>query len=468
MLHKKLALTLTSTKTMKHFKSNRITSIIKSKRTRNYHTSFFQMNDPKIQESQFLSAFMDFKETEALGLLNDSFQEGNRLDWDQSSLLIGLKLLDKHEKYDVVINVVEGNGIRLTEDAEFQLLYLKALLKSEKVDKIVEYMDNRELVAVSDDSVVNAEFIVMFLNNGLIDYALKLFENMKKEHSDIPESVYENLIKLHFKRDELDKVIAAYTEMRSKNKVVKDERFYSVVIISYMKLGSESEAMNVIEEMKSIGVEVTIHTYNMVIDSYLSLGLTRKAQNLFNELDKHGVTADAGTWNAIIRGLYDQNQIEESQQALEQMQKNGIEKDFYTYCILIHQNLLNKKTHEADLLFAEMKEKSLAAPQVYNILVSFNFSSGNNEKAMEYFNEMRREGLEIDDTTYSALINGYMSQGNIPKALEYYEEMRQKNLFPIPELLPFIEQAYTAMGRYELAEKVSKDMRLLGVKPPNY
>lgn len=307
------------------------------------------------------------------------------------------------------------------------------------------------------DVFVAASLVHMYCRFGLVGIARKLFDNMP----------------------------------------VRDRGSWNAMISGYCQSGKASEALDVLDEMRSEGVKmdpVTIasilpvcaqsddilsgmlyHLYaikhgldfdlfvaNALINMYAKFGNLGDAQSVFDLM----MERDVVSWNSII-AAYEQN--EDPNRALElfkEMQLSGIEPDLLTLVSLasIVAQLSDHQNSGSIHGFIIRRDLWMEDVIIGNAVVDMYAKLGIIDSARTVF-----EGLPVKDViSWNTLITGYAQNGLATEAIEVYHMMEQyTGIIPNQGTWVSILPAYSHVGALRQGMKihgrVTKDCLYLDV-----
>merc|ERR1719399_1895418 len=128
-----------------------------------------------------------------------------------------------------------------------------------------------------------------------------------------------------------------------------------------------------------------------------------------------------------------------------------------------------KEMHRAMELYNEMKKETASCSLVtYNTLIDACARVGEMEKATTLFRDMCECGVDPDLITYSTVIKGYCVQGDLEQAIQLFTLMRKRGIKPDAILFNSILDGCARKKMRTLTEQVLADMEEAGVAPSNF
>jgi len=105
---------------------------------------------------------------------------------------------------------------------------------------------------------------------------------------------------------------------------------------------------------------------------------------------------------------------------------------------------------------------------VWSMLVSGFFRSGEPQKAVDLFNKMIQIGCSPNLVTYTSLIKGFVDLGMVDEAFTVLSKVQSEGLAPDIVLCNLMIHTYTRLGRFEEARKVFTSLEKRKLVPDQY
>jgi len=105
---------------------------------------------------------------------------------------------------------------------------------------------------------------------------------------------------------------------------------------------------------------------------------------------------------------------------------------------------------------------------VWSMLVSGFFRSGEPQKAVDLFNKMIPIGCSPNLVTYTSLIKGFVDLGMVDEAFTVLSKVQSEGLAPDIVLCNLMIHTYTRLGRFEEARKVFASLEKRKLVPDQY
>ncbi|KAK9930849.1 hypothetical protein M0R45_018157 [Rubus argutus] len=174
---------------------------------------------------------------------------------------------------------------------------------------------------------------------------------------------------------EMDRIEGGYVTLETMTKVFR----------RLAKAGKHQEAIEAFRGMERFGVSKDVVALNTLMASLVKERRVEHAQEAFLEF-KESIPVNAHTFNILIHGWCKNRKLDIARKTMEEMESHGFCPDVFSYSSLIEAYCSDKDFRKVDEVLSEMKGK------------------GKLTKALEVYEEMKRNGLVPDVSFYSSLI----------------------------------------------------------------
>jgi pentatricopeptide repeat protein len=176
------------------------------------------------------------------------------------------------------------------------------------------------------------------------------------------------------------------------------------------------------------------------------------------------------TFGCMIEACVANGAMDEAIQVFQDLKTKYPDKNAnsHIYSLLIKGFAQRKEMRRALQLFNEMKDNEINIGVVtYNTLIDACARVGEMQQAAELFTTMCASGIEPDLITYSTIIKGYCVQGDLEKGLQLFSIMQKKGIRPDAILFNSILDGCAKRQMRSLTETVLNDMEVAGISPSN-
>ncbi|KAK7324868.1 hypothetical protein VNO77_28762 [Canavalia gladiata] len=263
------------------------------------------------------------------------------------------------------------------------------------------------------------------------------------------QSVITALMVALSKCKEMDDAFSLFLLMHGSQSVVS----WTAMISGYLQNGGADRAVNLFSQMRREGVKPNHFTYSAILtvqramfiseihaeviktnyeksssvgtallDAYVKIGYIGDSVKVFEIIEAKDIIA----WSAMLAGYAQTGETEEAAKIFLQLTKEGIRPNEFTFSSIINACAAPTASVEQGKQFHAyaIKMRLNNALCVSSALVTMYAKRGNIDSAHEVFKRQK----ERDLVSWNSMISGYAQHGQARKALEVYEEMQRQNL----------------------------------------
>lgn len=327
------------------------------------------------------------------------------------------------------------------------------------------------------DTVSWTSMIAGYVQAGLLEEALKVFERMQKA-GHVPDQVaFVTIINAFVGLGRLDDAFVLFSQMPNPNVVA-----WNVMISGHAKRGYEVEAIELFQNMRASGVKSTRSTLGSVLSAIASLaaldfglvvhaeavkqGLNSNvyvgsslismyakcekidaAKKAFDGVDEKNVVL----WNSMLGGYAQNGYSDEVIELFSQMKGSGFQPDEFTYtsilsaCACLECLETGRQFHSFI-----MKNKFASNLFVANALVDMYAKSGALKEARHQFEIMKTK----DNVSWNAIIVGYVQEEDELEAFNMFQRMISYGFVPDEVSLASILSACANVQSFEQGKQV--------------
>ncbi|KAI7888892.1 uncharacterized protein EV154DRAFT_516271 [Mucor mucedo] len=313
------------------------------------------------------------------------------------------------------------------------------------------------------------------IGRGNINHARFAYENMlKQSQQKMDRDVVRKLLLLarHGKHSQdIEFIQSVIRDMKGPLQILPQHFEYHALIFAYGLQQEPNKAYNVLNLMRSDGLEPNIYTYNTLLACYKRGNNLDKAESLLDEMKFKKIEPDTVTYNTILHLMLRMDKFDRLFDLYERMDTdtNMAKPDMYTYSTVldaaaksgnqeignpicdklldtnkrkdidlnIMNNILRFKANtamhqvlELYYSFADQFPHIRADRVTYNILLDACLKNGNPAKAYMIYGDMKRAALKPDVITYGTLIDAESKVGNLKDALQLFQDMCHESIEP--------------------------------------
>ncbi|KAF8403255.1 hypothetical protein HHK36_011356 [Tetracentron sinense] len=287
-----------------------------------------------------------------------------------------------------------------------------------------------------------------YLQNGGTDQAVDLFCRMSSEGVWPNHFTYSTILTAH----------PAISPLQIHAQVIKTnfENSPSVgtaLLDAYIKLGNTREAATIFELID--GKDIV--AWSAMLAGYAQIQDSEGAVKIFCELAKEGVKPNEFTFSSVINACASpMAAVEQGKQFHASSIKSGFSSAICVSSALITMYAKRGSIENAHKVFKRQWERDLVA---WNSMISGYAQHGHGKKALEIFEEMQSESLEMDGITFIGVISACTHAGLVDEGRRYFDLMvKDHHINPTMEHYACMVDLYSRAGKLEESMDLIKKM----------
>ncbi|CAI9106832.1 OLC1v1006064C1 [Oldenlandia corymbosa var. corymbosa] len=262
-----------------------------------------------------------------------------------------------------------------------------------------------------------------YARNGYYQEALDVFFKMQKEGLKPSEFVLPSLLKAcgHLSDLRTGKILHC---LAVKNEFESDVFVGSSLIDMYSKCGEIKMAKRVFDGM----VNKDLVALNAMVSGYVQNGMVKDGMNLVQEMKILGMKLDLITWNTIIAGFSQENDELMISRTFQLMREDGVEPDMVSWTSVISGFVQNFRNEEAFDTFRQMLGSGMR-PNTVTIsgLLPACANVADLRRGKEIHGCAVVTGMDKDTFVGSALIDMYAKCGYITEARALFKSTPERS-----------------------------------------
>ncbi|KAG2628632.1 hypothetical protein PVAP13_3KG248827 [Panicum virgatum] len=283
------------------------------------------------------------------------------------------------------------------------------------------------LVEVYKDFTFSADSFDLLLralaNAGHLDGALQVFDEMTKLGCCPTVRSCNSMLNLTEAGD-LGTVMSVFEQMQ-RAWTLPDKFTVAIMAKAYCRDRGVAHAVEFVEEMKKMSVEVNLVAYHAVMNGYCEVGQTEDARRVFESLPSRGLSPNVVTYTMLVKGYCKEDKVEEAEGIIREIRKNKqISVDEVAYGAVMNGYCQKGQMEDAARLQNEMTNVGFQVNLfVYNTVINGYCKLGRMVEAHKVLHEMENAGVRPDPYSYNSLVDGYCRKGLMSNAFEICDTM---------------------------------------------
>ncbi|KAG2244155.1 hypothetical protein Bca52824_094013 [Brassica carinata] len=164
-------------------------------------------------------------------------------------------------------------------------------------------------------------------------------------------------------------------------------------------------------------------SWNVMISGYVGAGNWFKAIEVYDQMLSVGVKPDAVTFTSVLPACSQLALLEKGKRIHLSINESGLETDELLMGALLDMYSKCGDVKEASRIFKSMPEKDVVS---WTVMISAYGSHGQPREALHHFDEMQKFGVNPDSVTFLAILSACGHAGFIDEGVKLFNEMRSK------------------------------------------
>lgn len=250
-------------------------------------------------------------------------------------------------------------------------------------------------------------------------------------------------------------------EVRSAERQTHVECF-STIFHAFLRADDIDSALNVLDELPSVGGRSVEAMYNATITCLGKKGRGCDARKVLPRMKQNNCTPSVITYTLVIDALGKAGELFGAREIFHHMAENGCCPNNYTFNVLLNNLTKAGSVSEAYELFQEMPQPDTFS---YNILINGFSKVGKVDVSCRLFDEMKARGCIPDMITFNNLLAAFVKAGQKTRAWDMLNEIAGSGSLPNKITRQILEKAHAENQEYgELLEVCIRMQQQSGVK----
>lgn len=243
-----------------------------------------------------------------------------------------------------------------------------------------------------------------------------LFSWMQEEGVEPDEVTFACLLKGHFTTASLDHGKLIHTVISIKG-LEKNSVIGSSLIDMYIKCSSTEDAYGVFDELSYRDLVV----WSTMIAGFSNGGHAHDAVKLSQKMRAEGLQMNSATFSCTLKACSSIAALKEGKLVHADIIRSGCESDMYVASALIDMFTKCGSLEDACRLFDRLSKRDVV---VWNAIIAGHAEHSDFMSALEYYENMRREGSKPDDATFASLLSACSHLGMVAEGCSHFNALR--------------------------------------------
>ncbi|CAI0440638.1 unnamed protein product [Linum tenue] len=214
---------------------------------------------------------------------------------------------------------------------------LNAFLMCKEADRMVEFCAGVEQYAGGPDAVTYNILFRWCFSKGMVDAALKLFDEMLSRNIRPTVVTFVTLIKGLCSANMLEEALKLKSDMVNLYRITPNAYIYSSLMKFFCVNGELNSAFKLRDEMIMKGIALDSSIYSTLINALFQGGKKEEALQLWDEMNRSSSECkpDTVTYNVMISGFCRNQDFSAAYQMFDEMSRKGRKPDVVSYNVVL-------------------------------------------------------------------------------------------------------------------------------------
>lgn len=297
------------------------------------------------------------------------------------------------------------------------------------------------------------------LRSGYAEAASNLLHDLISDCQDMNVYCCNAVIDALCRQGKLDEAMRFFENM-GRRKIAPDVYTFSILVRGLCESGEIEKGILLLEEMENsdVGVKPTLATYSPLLKGLCRTGRVETSLGLFRDIGNRGYKYDQLAYRILVGGFCIQDNLDCAYALLSEM---------------ITSNLVaygsESKNPMNSLCKVGPTGKALHDIKIHtrfvNDIASGYCRKGFVGKALVFLDDMRRQGIALNNFSYSTIVNWLCKERNAEKALELIPLMLKSNVLPNVVVFSTLIYGFAQQSDFRRARTLYQNMQKFGVHP---
>ncbi|CAK9214662.1 unnamed protein product [Sphagnum troendelagicum] len=233
------------------------------------------------------------------------------------------------------------------------------------------------------------------------------------------------------------------------------------LIDMYAKCGSIEDACKVFHNMPAHDLV----SWNVMILGHVKCGQGQKALDLFQQMQHEGLQPDTASFVGLLNACASLRALEEGRRIHTYIMQTNCESNIYVSSSLVDISLVDMygkcgSVEDARRVFDNMPTRNVVS---WNAMLGGYSLHGHGKQALELFEQMCQEGVEMDRITFVLLLSACSHAGLVNEGLCYFESMG--SVYSIPATLEHYAFMVDLLGRSDHLHEAEDLVKMMSWDP---
>ncbi|KAJ0263942.1 Pentatricopeptide repeat-containing protein [Hirschfeldia incana] len=300
---------------------------------------------------------------------------------------------------------------------------VRRLASAKKFDLIEEILEEQSKYPDMSKQGFVARIISLYGRAGMFENAQKVFDEMPERKCKRSLPAFNALLNACVNSEKLDLVEGMFKELPGKLSIEPDIRSYNALIKGLCRKGSLTEAVALLDEIESKGLNPDIYTFNTLLHASYTKGHFDVGEELWGRMVEKDVARDMRSYNTRLLGLALEKRSEEMVKFFGEFKRNRrFKRDVFTVTAMARGLAGVGEVDEAKAWYQRIEQYNVRPMKgVYSSLLPAMCKAGDLEFAVELCKEIFAKRILVDEAVVQEVVDALVEGSKQEDAEEIIE-----------------------------------------------
>lgn len=308
-------------------------------------------------------------------------------------------------------------------------ILIKAFGMSGNVEKAIEIFNKMEANGMRPSEITYGCIINTCIKLNRVEIAFQYFKDLAERNYPMNVILCTTLIKAYSKVNDLPKALEIYEKMKSDLKTQPNKITFNSIIDACIRLNNLKKAELIFSEMSEFKVSPDPITYSTMIKGFLKYKHPFKAISIIDSMIITKIYPDEMMLNSVLDCCERCNSLELAIKVFNYFSKLKMRPSSISYSIALKVYGKQNDFASSIALISKIESENQASLIIYTCFIKTCLNQSNIKFAVEYFEKIKKLGLEPDEVAYVTLLTGLRNKKSGVMLAKYLKESLSKNLY---------------------------------------
>ncbi|OAC99334.1 hypothetical protein MUCCIDRAFT_166765 [Mucor lusitanicus CBS 277.49] len=372
-----------------------------------------------------------------------------------------MKLNDKDSAMEVLALLKKQSYRRQPVARETYNLMFKGLVENHHIAEGIDLLGTM----IKDRFQINVQtftpLLSYYANQGDTEGAHKVASMMTQANVKPSPQTYSCLLKAYAKAGDIEgaeNIFNIYKQKYRPNAYV-----YNALLYVYTKKNEMDKVLDTYKRMSAAYVPANVYTYGILMNFYSKRKELKAVEALMETMQSNNITPSVTCWTILMQAYFECEKPDKGRRLIEQMIQAGLEPSNVSWAILISGCIRSNELEFAESILGEITERSrrlLPSPMLLSDVKRLsrnayaNFIPETIEDVLNKSPNLMQSRSTIPSHLFTPIIEAYSKRGDFDKAKSVFKNMCDLKVTVTTEAYTTIMNMFKRESKFDAVESL--------------